>query len=219
MKTAESRFVPDLLRDLKASPRPDVPPGGVKIMEALRLLLKEKDFNSITTAEISRASGVNEALIYRYFKDKRGLLHKVLAEFLHEFLVRMASRMEEVETAGDKIDRLIRTSISFYDQYRVFAKILLLEVRNCPGYFDSDAYALVRKYSRMLRLILEEGVGNGEIRSDISPSVARDLILGGIEHVCLPAIVFDRELDVEAVARSLSKTVLDGVLAEKSTDR
>ena len=51
------------------------PPGKIKIAEALRILLKEKDFNSITTADISRTSGVNEALIYRYYKDKRGLLH------------------------------------------------------------------------------------------------------------------------------------------------
>ncbi|MCP4350888.1 MAG: helix-turn-helix transcriptional regulator [Desulfobacterales bacterium] len=27
---------------------------------------------SITTSEISRVAGVNESLIYRYFKDKRG---------------------------------------------------------------------------------------------------------------------------------------------------
>ena len=62
------------------------PPGKVKIAEALKILLREKDFNSITTADISRTSGVNEALIYRYFKDKRGLLHDVLAEYLEGYI-------------------------------------------------------------------------------------------------------------------------------------
>ena len=52
-----------------------LPPGGIKIAMALRDLLENKDFNSITTAEIAQASGVNEALIYRYFGSKRDLLH------------------------------------------------------------------------------------------------------------------------------------------------
>ncbi|MFP4453651.1 MAG: helix-turn-helix domain-containing protein, partial [Desulfobacterales bacterium] len=60
--------------DIQQEPR-QVPPGQIKIENALRTLLVQKDFNSITTAEIARTSGVNEALIYRYFKDKRGLLH------------------------------------------------------------------------------------------------------------------------------------------------
>ena len=45
------------------------PPGKIKIAGALQTLLKEKDFNSITSAEIAKTSGVNQALIYRYYKD------------------------------------------------------------------------------------------------------------------------------------------------------
>ncbi|MEK6196201.1 MAG: TetR/AcrR family transcriptional regulator, partial [Deltaproteobacteria bacterium] len=55
-----------------------LPPARLKLAAAMRRLLRTKDFNSITTAEISRTAKANEALIYRYFKDKRGLLHHVL---------------------------------------------------------------------------------------------------------------------------------------------
>jgi TetR/AcrR family fatty acid metabolism transcriptional regulator len=60
------------------------PPGRVKIADALRLLLEEKDFNGITTAEIARQAGVTDALIYKYFKDKRDLLHQLLSEYLNQ---------------------------------------------------------------------------------------------------------------------------------------
>lgn len=63
----------------KTNSRP-APRGRVKTAEALISLLEEKEFNAITTAQISRRSGVNEALIYKYFGDKRGLLHQVLGE-------------------------------------------------------------------------------------------------------------------------------------------
>jgi hypothetical protein len=44
-----------------------LPPGRVKITQALKSLLENKEFSAITTAEISRKAGVTEALIYKYF--------------------------------------------------------------------------------------------------------------------------------------------------------
>ena len=52
-------------------PAKKFPPGRVKIADALRTLLEQKEFNAITTAEISRQAGVTEALIYKYFKESR----------------------------------------------------------------------------------------------------------------------------------------------------
>ena len=51
-------------KNLKDKP---LPPGRLKITQALKTLLEHKEFNGITTAEISRRAGVTEALIYKYF--------------------------------------------------------------------------------------------------------------------------------------------------------
>ena len=67
-------------------------PGKTKIMAALRSLLEDKEFVSITTAEIARNAGVTEALIYKYFHDKRDLLHQVLAEYLGVMITRDRNR-------------------------------------------------------------------------------------------------------------------------------
>ena len=45
-----------------------LPPGRIKIENALLALLEKKDFNAITTAEIAQKAGVTEPLIYKYFK-------------------------------------------------------------------------------------------------------------------------------------------------------
>ncbi len=52
---------------MKSSRDKHVPPGRLKITQALKTLLEHKEFNGITTAEISRRAGVTEALIYKYF--------------------------------------------------------------------------------------------------------------------------------------------------------
>ena len=124
------------------------PPGKIKIAEALKKLLKEKDFNSITTEEIARTSGVNISLIYRYYVDKRGLLHGVLANYLEDYVEKMESDIKSIKGARNKIRKYILDTISLYQQDRIFAKILLLEVRNFSAYFESETYQIVKKYSK-----------------------------------------------------------------------
>ena len=157
-------------------------------------LLRDKDFNSITTAEISRVAGANEALIFRHFKDKRGLLHHVLHEYLLEFNADIRSDVNSQKGALSKLSSLILNHIRLYDSNRVFAKILLLEVRNYPDYFESATYWLVKFYGKFIIDIIREGVEEGEIRDDVPPEKIRDLILGGIEHCCMAAVIFNHDL-------------------------
>src|SRR6056297_915855 len=151
------------------------PSGRIKLANALRNLLAKKDFSSITTAEISKTSGVNEALIYRYFGDKRGLLHAVLSEYLENFAEKVDWGLKGIEGAENKLRKFIWSSIYFYDQDRVFSKILLLEVRNYPGYFSSETYEIVKHYSNLLLAVIQAGMEKKEIRSDVKASSVRQV--------------------------------------------
>ena len=188
------------------------PPGKIKIAEALRILLKEKDFNSITTADISRTSGVNEALIYRYYKDKRGLLHDVLAKYLEDYIEKMEFDMQGIKGAANKLRKLIRDTIHLYQQDRVFAKILLLEVRNFRGYWESETYQIVRHYSKSILNLIKEGIEAGEFRDDIPPSHIRQIILGAIEHLCLPAVIFQHEISPDHLTDDICEVIFEGIV-------
>ena len=193
------------------SPNQSDPPGKIKIAEALRSLLKEKDFNSITTADISRKSGVNEALIYRYYQDKRGLLHAVLAEYLEDYIEKMVLDNKGIKGAANKLRKLIWGTLYLYQQDRVFAKILLLEVRNFRGYWESETYQIVRRYSEFMLNLINEGIDAGEFRDDISPSHIRQIILGAIEHLCLPAVIFQHEISPDKLTDDICDTIFRGI--------
>ena len=189
------------------------PPARQKLAEAMRQLLRIKDFNSITTAEISRTAGANEALIYRYFKDKRGLLHQVLTDYMLEFQTEVQNEIKVVPEVLGKLRCLIRTHIRMYDSNRVFAKILLLEVRSFPAYFESATYRLVKDYVKMLTDVITEGVASGEIRKDIPVNRIRDLILGGIEHFCIAEVIFGHGISVVSAADHLCELLFGGIKA------
>jgi len=189
-----------------------IPPGRLKIARALKTLLGKKDFNSITTAEIAKTAGVTEGLIYKYFNDKRDLLFKVLLELFQQFLVQMEKDLKGVEGALNKLRSIIQSTLFWYDQQRVFTRILLVEVRNSPDFFKSDAYQqCVRDYSKIIIDIIHEGIDLDEIRKDIKPSVIRQVIQGSVEHVCLPAIIFHREITVEQATEDLCRTIFFGI--------
>ena len=136
-----------LTQSTKNNKEKALPPGRVKIVQALKTLLEAKEFSAITTAEIARNAGVTEALIYKYFKDKRDLLHQVLSEYLEKYRAQITLDIRGIKGALNKLRKLIWSHINVYATNRVFAKILLIEVRNYPDYYKSETYGKVKEYS------------------------------------------------------------------------
>ena len=188
-----------------------LPPGRIKIVNALKDLLQQKDFNAITTAEIARSAGVTEALIYKYFKDKRDLLHQILREYLEQYYVKFELDLKGIKGALNKIRKLIWAHIHAYATNRVFAKILLIEVRNYPDYYKSETYEFVKAYCNVLLDAIEEGMAHGEIRDDISPRMIRQGILGAIEHTCLTGIIFDRDISPDQLTDDICEFAFKGI--------
>jgi TetR/AcrR family transcriptional regulator, fatty acid metabolism regulator protein len=205
--------LPDQLNPPAAGrPSKHFPPGRVKIANALRHLLEQKEFNAITTAEIARQAGVTEALIYKYFKDKRDLLHQVLSEYLEQYSLLVQSDLKGIKGALNKLRKLIWSHINVYATNRVFARILLIEARNHADYYHSDTYELVRVYSDVVLEILTEGAANGEIRNDIPIRMIRQIILGSIEQVCLTGITFDRRIDPDVLTEEICEIIFRGIM-------
>ena len=189
----------------------NLPPGRIKIVQALISLLEQKEFNAVTTAEIAKKAGVTEALIYKYFKDKRDLLHQVLREYLEQYGVFLDHDLKGIKGALNKLRKLIWSHINVYARNKVFAKILLLEARTNPDYYNSETYKLVKRYSDTVLSIIEEGVRNREIRDDLEPTLIRHGILGSIEQICLTGVVFGREIEPDELTEELCEMLFKGL--------
>ena len=191
------------------------PPGKIKIMDSLRALLEKREFGAITTAEIAKKAGVTEALIYKYFKDKRDLLHQVLRVYLEDYMFRFGMDLKGIKGSLNKLRKLIWVHLHSYSSNRVFARILLIEVRNHQDYYLSETYKFVKQYADMILDVVEEGIENGEIRDDIPAKLIRQGILGSIEHICLTRVVFGREIEPDDLADDLCELIFSGIAARK----
>ncbi|MFP4532268.1 MAG: TetR/AcrR family transcriptional regulator [Desulfobacterales bacterium] len=191
------------------------PPAKRKLVDSLRRLLEENDFNSITTAQIAKTAEANEALIYRYFGSKRGLLHSVLDEYLNEALINIYNDLRDIEDSVAKLKSLVYNTFVIYNHQRVFAKIILVEVRNFPDYFRSPTYQVVKRYARLYYDIIQEGINSGAMRSDIPPAYIRDAIIGALEHMIMPAVIFGKTIQPQAYTDKLCTIILNGILISR----
>jgi len=187
------------------------PPGKIKIMDAFSCLITTRDFQSITIAEIAGNAGVTEGLIYKYFTDKKDLLHQVLYQHFVAFQAGIEANIAGKETCIGKLEAIVFVSLDSYARNRVLARILLLEVRSSLSYFESGAYAIVKKYARNILDIIQEGMEKGELRPDIDPFLLQKILLGAIEHTCLKQVIFDKKMDVAAAAGGIVDIVFNGV--------
>ncbi|WDP91353.1 MAG: TetR/AcrR family transcriptional regulator [Desulfobacter sp.] len=187
------------------------PPGRIRIMDSFAELMAQKDFQSITTAEIARNASVTEGLIYKYFKDKKALLYQVLGDHFAVVQNKIEDRISRESGSIEKLHKIISTSLECYGENRILARMLMLEVRNSPAFFDSGAYGLVRRYAATILEVIEQGIAGGEIQAGTDPQLVRKVILGAIEHACLGEIIFGRELEIETTASGISDIVFNGV--------
>jgi TetR/AcrR family transcriptional regulator, fatty acid metabolism regulator protein len=215
-KKGQAQMPLTLNGSVKKSKIKSLPPGRIKITQALKLLLEKKEFSAVTTAEIAKQAGVTEALIYKYFKDKRDLLHQVLREYLEQYQVQVENDLKGIKGALNRLRKLIWSHINVYATNRVFAKILMLEVRNYPDYYKSETYELVKIYSNTVLRIIEEGIRNKEIRDDLDPKLIRLGIIGSIEQVCLSGVVYGREISPDDITENLCEFIFKGIDRNKN---
>ncbi|MDP3479807.1 MAG: TetR/AcrR family transcriptional regulator [Desulfoprunum sp.] len=187
------------------------PPGKLKIINAMRTLLEARTFESLTISEIAVTAGVTEGLIYKYFKDKRDLLHHVLKEHYEQFLVQIDRDLQGIDGALNKLRKIIWSCIERYANHRVFARIILLEVRNSEEYFQSEAYALVRQFNHIIIAIINEGIAGGEIRDTLPPAYIRNAIFGTIEHSCLNRVIFNEAVSTNDAAKIITDLLFSGI--------
>ena len=139
------------------------------------------------------------------------MLHQVLSEYLEQYGVQLEQDLKGIKGALNKLRKLIWSHINVYATNRVFARILLVEVRNHPDYYKSDTYELVTIYSNTVLSMIQEGIREGEIREDLPPKLIRHGILGSIEQVCLSSIIFGRDLDPDDLTEALCEFIFKGI--------
>jgi AcrR family transcriptional regulator len=154
--------------------RPRSSHADAAILAAAIDLLIERGFEGMSIAQIAERAGVGKPTIYRRWSSKTEVVIAALAQ-----LWEPPSVPDTGSTAGDLLAlvRMRLQQIERSGRHLLFPR-LAAELRTNPQLRDPFIKNVVGPTRDRLRIIFERGVERAELRADLDPGLAIDL-LGG----------------------------------------
>jgi AcrR family transcriptional regulator len=182
------------------------------ILRVGRAVFAELGYERATTTEIARQLGISEATVFTYFRSKRDLCMRVIADWYDEIIATMEAGLPRQAPIREQLEFLVRTHLRlFLIQGTGLCELVLSEGRKREAAMTGELGAefaqtfveLQRRYTAPLMDLLARGQSNGQIRQDIPLRLLRSLVFGPMEHMLWEVIVARRQIDVEQSARDL----------------
>jgi AcrR family transcriptional regulator len=177
-------------------------------------VFQEKGYQASTLNDVAERMGTDRASLYYYVGSKQELFQEVVQDVLEANLKEARRIKREKIKPSEKIARLVRTMMVSYEETYPFTYVYIQEDMSRVGDQGSE-WALTmssrtRSFEKIVMGFIQDGVEQGEFRSDISPEVAANGLYGMLNwtHRWFKP---GRGADAEQVAASFSSLFLEGM--------
>ena len=170
------------------------------IIKNAMMLFAKNGYDATTADEIAKASGVNKAMIFYYYKNKAGLYSAVMShalEAIHEEVITTDKCC--ISPIAD-LEAFIKTYATYCDAHPYLPALILRELSDSGAHLPEMMFESLRKLFTLLSSILKEGEKQG-IFHNVTPMIIHFMIVGTINLLITTkplranAISLDTELD------------------------
>ncbi|MGV2290386.1 TetR/AcrR family transcriptional regulator [Trinickia sp. YCB016] len=200
--TAETKAEPAGARRQPAGPKSQ---QRVKdILQAGRDVFSEKGYESATTAEIAQRVGISEATVFSYFRGKRDLCARVIADWYDEIIAAFETGLPRDGGTRQQFAFIVRTHLRLMLLNGTgLCALVLSEGRTKHHELSDELTELQRRYTAPLMRVLAHGQEIGQVRTDVPLRLLRSMVFGPMEHVLWDATLTNRRIDIDATADRL----------------
>jgi TetR/AcrR family fatty acid metabolism transcriptional regulator len=188
------------------------PAKGAAILKAAESIFAKKGFHEATISEIARKSKVSEATIYEYFSSKEELLFSIPAQTTQAYEEKSHEILKYLKGAANKLRFLVHSHLGLYAENPDYANIVMLTLKGHRNFQKTEAYKIVQSAARKTIHVLEEGMHNGEFRSDIQPYLVRAILWGTVEHLVTRKCLLGKPDDLLALVDDIIDTIFKGIV-------
>lgn len=182
------------------------------IMRAAREVFTEKGYSDSLISDIAERAGVVEGTIYRFFVNKRDLLQRVAEDWYVEMMESAEVGLRPIKGDWNRLHYIIYHHLESIRRDPGLSRLVFYELRPDPHYRSTSLFELNRKYTRRIADVVREGIAKGLFRSDVSPSLVRDMVYGTIEHRTWAFLRNEGDFDPETTAREITDLIYAGLL-------
>jgi len=187
----------------------------MQIADAARALTVRYGSEHITVRRIAKEIEVSEGAIYRHFKSKRDILSFMVERIEEDWMADMAKDSAPGLAPLEILNRSLRNHVSAIEQRRGVSFQVVAEIISLgDSRLNRKASEALNRYTARIRDLLAEGIETAEVRNDIDPDRAANLIAAAIQGTvnrwALGNCSYNLEEEYESLWRTLRDTVIGG---------
>jgi TetR/AcrR family transcriptional regulator len=168
-------------------------------------LFSKKGYAGASMEELAKMCNLNKAMIFYYFKNKKGLYEAVMQEILQEICETVTEENKLHDTPQEELEGFIRTYASFACTHPYLPALLLKELSDSGAVIPDLLFASMRKLFALFSDILRRGEEAGVFK-DAIPMILYFMVLGTLNLMVttkplrLRAAALD-DIDVDTCAK------------------
>lgn len=182
------------------------------ILLAARSVFTDKGYNEALIADIAERAGVVEGSIYRFFANKRDLLVKMVEHWYEDMLDRDQAQLGGVRGTWNRIRFMVHHHLATIRREPALSRLVFQELRPDPDYRNTHLFQLNQAYTHRIVDIVKAAIATGEFRSDISPSLVRDMIYGAVEHRTWSFLRNEGDFNIDETADGVTEIIYRGLV-------
>lgn len=183
-----------------------------KILDAAMVAFSRHGLTGATTRKIATLARVNEVTLFRYFKNKDGLLRCVVARYAEQYQLFFDQAVPDKETdLKHTIDSFTKLYVNMMREKEDFVRTFFGEMRRHPDLCRSLFVESFRKMRRRFIDYLRKARKNGLIRRDFDLIPAADALTGMLMAGVIRQPLTEDEYSVEHYRRNCVKLFLRAI--------
>ncbi len=184
-----------------------------RIINSAKRLFAEQGYQKTTIVDISRQAGLSEAALYDYFQGKEDLLQMIPDLWVSELLRDLEEQLFGIKGAVNKMRKYLWWYMRRVEQSPLDAKIVYLFLKTNANFLNTEVYSNVKKLYSHIVDIFEEGRKSGEMKPDLDPRVARDILVGTMDHIISRWLLKDMSYSLFDNLESIFELLVDAFKA------
>ncbi len=140
-------------------------------------LFSQKGYASASMDELGERCGLNKAMVFYYFKNKKGLYEAVMREVLVEIQQTIVEENKRHSTPKEELEGFIRTYAKFACEHPYLPSLLLKELSDSGAVVPEMLFASMRQLFALFSAILKRGEKEGCF-NDAVPMILYFMVLG-----------------------------------------
>ncbi|SFZ97934.1 Transcriptional regulator RutR of pyrimidine catabolism (TetR family) [hydrothermal vent metagenome] len=140
-------------------------------------LFSEKGYASSSMDELAERCGLNKAMVFYYFKNKKGLYEEVMREILVEIQQTIIEENKLHSSPKEELEGFIRTYAKFASEHTYLPSLLLKELSDSGAVISEMLFSSMRRLFVLFSDILKRGEEKGCFENSV-PMILYFMILG-----------------------------------------